>query len=70
MFDEGAGVQFGYGLAYLFLRVHHDGAVPGYRLLDWLTGDQQKTDALVAGLDSDLVAPVEQHQRVVADSPK
>src|SRR5260370_32049019 len=67
MFDEGAGVQVGYGLPYLFLRVHHDGAVPGYWLLDWLTGEQQKADALVAGLNGDFVTPIEHHQRVVAD---
>src|SRR5262249_7308130 len=45
---------------------HHDRAVPRDRLLDRLAGDQQKADALLAGLDGDLVAAVEQHKRAVA----
>src|SRR2546426_724630 len=63
MFDERSGLQFGYCLAQLFLRVHHDRAVPCNRLLDRLARYQKETDTLVAGLDSDLVAAVEEHQR-------
>ena len=44
-------LQFGDGAADLVLRVHHDRAVPGDRLLDRLAGDQQEADAFVARLD-------------------
>ena len=46
-------------LPELILRVHHDGAVPRYRLLEWLPGDQEEPDALVPGVHRDLVAAVE-----------
>ena len=57
--DEGAALQFVNCLAKLCLGVHHDGPVPRYRLLDWLAGDQQETDAFIAGLNSHLIAAVE-----------
>ena len=48
------------------LRVHHDRSIPGDRLLDRLSRDEQEPDALVAGLHDDFVAAVEQHERSVA----
>jgi hypothetical protein len=42
MLDEGARLQFVDGLSKLFLRVHHDRAVPGDRLLDRLARREQK----------------------------
>ncbi len=38
-FQECALLQFGEGLAKLFLGVHHDGAVPGYRFFEGLARD-------------------------------
>ena len=67
MFDEGAGLQFGHCLAQLLLRIHHDRAVPCNRFLNRLARNQQESDTLVARLHHDLVAAVEEHQRVVAD---
>ena len=49
------------------MRVHHDGAVPGHWFFDGLAGDEQEADAFVACLDSDFVAAVEEHQRVIFD---
>src|SRR5262245_24379697 len=64
--DEGAVAQLAHRLLQLGLRVHHDRAVPGDRLLDRLARDQEKAGALLAGLDRHLVAAVEQHERAVA----
>ena len=47
------------------LGVHHDGAIPRDRLLERLAGDQQEANAFGAGLDYDLVAAVEEHERMV-----
>src|SRR5579864_8123351 len=66
LLDERAGVQLVEGLLQLGLGVHDDRAVPGDRLADRLAGDQQKADAVVAGLHRRLVAGVEQNQRAVA----
>ena len=46
----------------LFLRVHHDWPVPGHRFLQRLAGNQQKADAVFAGLHGDFVAAVEEDQ--------
>src|SRR5262245_22498529 len=64
--DERPIAQLGDRLLQLGLGVHHDRAIPSNRLLDRLARDQQEPDALVAGLDRDLVAAVEQHERAVA----
>ena len=58
--------QLADGLLQLGLRVHDDGPVPGDRLLDRLARNQQEADALLAGLNRDLIAAVEQHQRPIA----
>ena len=63
--DELAGLQLVHGLIQLGLGVHHDGAVPGDWLLERLAGDEQEADAFRAGLDDDLVAAVEQNERMV-----
>ena len=49
MLDEVAGLQLRHRLSKLLLRIHNDGSVPGDRLFDRLTRDQQEPDALVAG---------------------
>src|SRR5215475_4799318 len=64
--DERPVAQFGNRLLQLGLGVHHDRAIPRNRLLDRLARDQQEPDALLAGLDRDLVSAVEQHERAVA----
>src|SRR5262245_61856087 len=51
--------------AQLLGRVHDDRAAPRHRLLERLARDEQEAHALVAGLDDDLVARVEQHERAV-----
>src|SRR3984957_10916893 len=66
MLNELSGLQFGHRLPQLLLSVHYDRSVPCDRLFDRLARHQQETDTLVAGLDGDLVAAVEQHQRVIA----
>src|SRR5580700_5854050 len=66
LLDERAGPQLGKSLLQFGLRVHHDRPVPGDRLLDRLAGDEEKADALFAGLHRDLVATVEQNERAVA----
>src|SRR5262245_27113243 len=64
--DERPIAQLSDRLLQLGLGVHDDRAIPRNRLLDWLARDQQEPDALVAGLDRDLVSAVEQHERAVA----
>src|SRR5215472_9914345 len=64
--DKSAVAQFGDRLLELRARIHHDRPVPGHRLIDRLAGYQQEADATLAGLDLDLVAGVEQHERAVA----
>jgi hypothetical protein len=66
MLDEVAGLQLRPGLSKFLLRIHDDGSVPGDRLFDRLTRDQQEPDALIAGLNDDLVSAVEQHQGMIA----
>jgi hypothetical protein len=43
--DEAAILQLRHGLAQLLLGIHHDGAVPGHRLLDGLARDEQEAMA-------------------------
>src|ERR1039457_5532855 len=64
--DKAAVLQLAHGLLQLSLRIHHDRPVPRHRLFERFAGNQQKPDALRAGLDHDLVAAVKQHQRVVS----
>src|SRR3954466_5893522 len=66
MFDEGSIAKLRNGLLQFGLRVHHDRAVPGDRLFERLARNQKKSDALVAGLDSDLLTGIEQNERTVA----
>jgi len=68
MLDEIAGLQFGHGLAQLFLRVHHDGPYHATGSLDRFTRYQKEANSLIAGLDRDLVAAIEKHQRVMLTS--
>ena len=49
----------------LFLRVHHDWPVPCHRLLQRLAGDQQKADAIFAGLHGDFVAAVKEDEGAI-----
>src|SRR5262245_47084631 len=57
-------------LSELLLRVHYDRAVPGHRLLDRLSRNQEEPDPLVPGVDRDLVAAVEEHERAVVGLPR
>ena len=52
-------------VSQLLLRVHHDWAIPRYRFFQWLAGNQQKADALIAGLDGYFVAAIKEHQRAI-----
>src|SRR5438445_1417300 len=67
--DEGAVLQLGVRAPQLVRRVHHDGAVPRYRLLDRLSRHEQESDAGVASLLRHRVPAVEQHQRAVLHLP-
>ena len=68
MLQERPLLEFPECLPKLFLRVHHNRAVPRHRLLDGLARYQQKSDALRARLHHNLIAAVKEHQRVVARS--
>src|SRR5689334_1257282 len=63
--DERATLQFCHGLSQLLLDVHDDRTVPRHRLLNGLARYQQKTDAFFAGLNSNLIATIEEHERVI-----
>src|SRR5581483_4379135 len=63
--QESTLLQFGKSLAELLLRVHHDWAIPGYRLFQRLAGDQQKADAFIAGLHGHFIAAIKEHQRAI-----
>jgi len=66
MLDEVTGLQLRHRLSKFLLRVHNDGPVPRDRLFDRFTRNQQEPDALIAGLNDDLISAVEHHQRVIA----
>ena len=68
LFYERPGPQLRVRLLKLLVRVHHDRAAPGDRLFERLAGDEQETDALIAGLHDDLVAAIEEYERAIADS--
>src|SRR5262245_27274368 len=63
--DERPLLQLVDGLLQLRLGVHHDWSVPGDRLFERAAGDEQEANPVIAGMDSDLVAAVEEHQRTV-----
>src|SRR5437867_12229784 len=63
--QERSFLQFQERLLELFLRVHHDWAVPCDRFLEWLSRNQQDPDAVFARLHLYLIAGVEEHQRAV-----
>ena len=64
--DKRTAAQLGERLLQFGLRVHHDRAVPGDRLLDRLAGHEEEANALVAGLHRHFVAAVEDDERAVA----
>jgi hypothetical protein len=59
MLDERAALQFCHGLSQLLLGVHDNRTVPRHRLLNRLARYQKKTDAFLAGLNSNLVTATE-----------
>src|SRR5438477_13092577 len=63
--QERSFLQFQERLLELFLRVHHDWAVPGDRFLEWFSRNQQEPDAVFARLHFHLIAGVEEHQRAI-----
>src|SRR5580658_9895619 len=63
--DEFARLQFVHRLLQLGLRVHHDRPVPRHRLLERLAADKQEANPLRPGLHHDLVAAIEENERVV-----
>ena len=65
LFQERAFLQLQVRFLELLLRVHDDGAVPGHGLFQRFSGDEEETDAFVAGLHHDLVALIEEHERAV-----
>src|SRR5262245_36773308 len=67
LLDERAVLKLEDRLPQLLLRVHHDRPVPGDRLLERLSRDQQEPDSLIPGLHHHLVTSIEQHERPVAD---
>src|SRR5215471_10104841 len=66
MLNELAALQFCQSLSQFLLGVHDDRTVPGNRLLNRLARYQEKTDAFVAGLNDNLIAAIEEHERVIA----
>src|SRR5436305_15312412 len=61
-FDEGARAHFGHRLAQFLFRVHDDRPVPRDGLFNRLAGDEEKTDAVFAGLHRHFVAAIEQDE--------
>src|SRR5437016_3182211 len=52
--QEFALLQLRVCLLQLFLGVHYNRAVPGYRFLERLPGNQEEANAVLPGLDLDL----------------
>ncbi len=65
MLDERAALQFCHCLSQLLLGVHDDRTVSRCRLLNRLAGHQEKTDAFLAGLNGNLIAAIEKHERMI-----
>jgi hypothetical protein len=57
-FQECAAIEIAEGFAELLLRIHDNGAVPGYRFFERLPGNQQEADAIVSCLHGDFVSAV------------
>lgn len=49
-------------LPQLLLCVHHDWPIPGHRFLERLSRNQKKADSVIACLDRDFVAAIEEHE--------
>src|SRR5439155_192570 len=64
--EEFLVVLLGVGAPQLRLGVHHDRPLPGHRLRDRPARNEQEPDPGVAGLNGDLVARVEEHERAIA----
>src|SRR5215510_8174106 len=54
----------------LLLCVHYYRAEPGHRLFERLSRNQEEPDPLVPGVDRDLVAAVEEHERAIVGFPR
>jgi hypothetical protein len=63
--DEGSVAQFFVRALELGFGVHHDRSVPGHGLFERPARGQQEPDAVLSGLNGDLVAGIEQHERSV-----
>ena len=63
--QESAFAQLSEGLLKLLLGIHHDRAVPGYRLFEWLARNQEEANAIFSGLHRNFVAPIEQNEGTV-----
>jgi hypothetical protein len=61
MFYERAFLQFDHRLLQLARVVHDDGSIPGDRLFERLTGDEQIANPFRSGLDDDFVPAIKQH---------
>lgn len=59
--NEGSVLQFRHRFTQLLLSIHYDRPIPGHRLLDWLTGDQQESNSFGPRLHRQFVSAVEQH---------
>src|ERR1019366_9833472 len=62
---EGSFPQCFESLLELHLCFHNDRAIPGYWFLQRLARNEQKADALVAGLHRHVLPRIEQNQRTV-----
>src|SRR5262249_51812442 len=63
--QEGPTLELLERLPKLLLRIHHDRPIPGYRLLDWFSRNEEEPDSVVAGLHLHLIAPVEEYERTI-----
>jgi len=57
-FEEVALVKFLESLAEFVLGIHNDGAIPGDRFFERLTGNEQEADAIIASLDHEFIAAI------------
>ena len=65
MLQERPLLEFPERLAKLFLRVHHNRAVPRHRLLKRFSRDQQEPDSVVPGVYRNLVTAIKEYERAV-----
>src|SRR6185295_9648167 len=63
--QKGALTKFLKGLLKLLLCVHDDGSIPRHRLLKRLTGNEKKSDTIVARLNHNFVTSLKQHERAI-----